>query len=148
MKDLNIRERKNIKETWKVLAPNIHEFAFSFYSNLHSLDPSLVPSFENEFGIIKQGDKALYVMGFVVASLDNLIVAREGIKKALVSIFNDHQYIQKTDEQKVMKAYLLAMKSTLRGLWTKEIAISWYRLLTLVSAVAMESKIEFESQVI
>ncbi|SMD39106.1 hypothetical protein SAMN04488029_4044 [Reichenbachiella faecimaris] len=148
MKDLNIRERKNIRDTWKVLAPNIHEFAFSFYSNLHSLDSSLVPLFENEFGIIKQGDKALYVLGFVVASLDNLMVAREGIKKALEGVFMEHQHIKRADEQKVMKAFLQAMKSTLRGVWTNEIAISWYRLLSLISAVSIGTKIEFEIPVI
>ncbi|MEO9964343.1 MAG: hypothetical protein ABJF11_01060 [Reichenbachiella sp.] len=148
MKDLNNRERENIRKTWKVLAPNIHEFAVTFYSNLHTMDPALVPTFDSDLDINKQADKALYSLGFIVASLDNFLVANEGIKKKLNSVFSDHKQIKKPDKDKVIKAFLMALKSTVRQTWNNEIAISWYRLLSLITLIAMEGKIEFEAQLI
>ncbi|SMD32865.1 hypothetical protein SAMN04488029_1225 [Reichenbachiella faecimaris] len=132
MKELTSREIQVLKKSWKDMAPRLHEMTACFYNNLYSIDRALVPSFSDQLAMYKQADKALYSIGFLIASLENLLIANAGIRKIFSEYGATHKKIKLSDSSKVIKAFILAAKSTLRDEWSNETSICWYRLFTIL----------------
>ncbi|MEO9967331.1 MAG: hypothetical protein ABJF11_16150 [Reichenbachiella sp.] len=148
MKDLTPQEITILKDSWKEMAPRIHEMTSYFYNNLHAIDPSLVPSFSDQQELYKQADKALYCIGFLIASLDNLIVADAGIKKIFKDFRASHKRIKFSDSTKLIQAFILSAKTTFKENWTNRQTICWYRLTTILLEILNNGKVDIKLQLV
>jgi len=125
-------QKRLVRETWALVAPNSRNAGALFYVRLFTLDPSLREVFKNA-DMQDQARKLMQVLAYAVAALDRL----ETLDPALAVLGRQHaQYgVLDRDYDTAANALLWALGRGLGPLFTREAREAWaavYATLTTV----------------